>query len=68
MVTIILIAITCLVSLLCFTGTLNANKLLFHAYSIWHRKEWYRMLTYGLLFPLVCRPDIFQHFLAQLGL
>jgi hypothetical protein len=24
--------------------------------------------TYGLLFPLVCRPDIFQHFLAQLGL
>ncbi len=24
--------------------------------------------VYGLLFPLVCRPDIFQHFLAQLGL
>ena len=47
MVTIILIAVTCLVSLLCFTGTLNANKLLFHAYSVWHRKEWYRMLTYG---------------------
>ena len=141
MVTIILIAVTCLVSILCFTGTLNANKLLFHAYSVWHRKEWYRMLTYGavhggwghlffnmlilfasilfepkmgiyiylipipvpgyifaplyllycwymakrnqdnightahfwgavygLLFPLVCRPDIFQHFLIQLGL
>lgn len=33
--------------LICFTGTLNANKLLFHAYSVWHRKEWYRMLTYG---------------------
>ena len=47
MVTIILIAVTCLVSILCFTGTLNANKLLFHAYSVWHRKEWYRMLTYG---------------------
>ena len=49
MVTIILIAITCLVSILCFTGTLNANKLLFHAYSVWHRKEWYRMLTYGVV-------------------
>lgn len=23
--------------------------------------------VYGLLFPLVCRPDIFQHFLNQLG-
>ena len=31
MVTIILIAVTCLVSLLCFTGTLNADKLLFYA-------------------------------------
>lgn len=49
MVTIILIAITCLVSLLCFTGRLDANKLLFHAYSVWHRKEWYRMLSYGLV-------------------
>jgi len=60
MVTVVLIAITCLVSILCFTGTLNANKLLFHAYSVWHRKEWYRMLA--------CRPDIFLHFLNQLGL
>ena len=49
MVTVILIAITCLVSLLCFTGRLDANKLLFHAYSVWHRKEWYRMLSYGLV-------------------
>ena len=49
MVTIILITITCLVSILCFYGTLNANKLLFHAYSVWHRKEWYRMLSYGLV-------------------
>ena len=49
MVTVILIAVTCLVSILCFTGTLNTDKLLFHAYSVWHRKEWYRMLTYGLV-------------------
>ena len=49
MVTTILIVITCLGSILCFTGTLNANKLLFHAYLVWHRKEWYRMLTYGVV-------------------
>lgn len=49
MVTIILISVTCLVSILCFTGRLNADKLLFHAYSVWHRKEWYRMLTYGVV-------------------
>ena len=24
--------------------------------------------VYGLLFPLVCRPDVFLHFLSQLGL
>jgi len=49
MVTIILIVVTSLVSFLCFTERLNANKLLFHAYSVWHRKEWYRMLTYGVV-------------------
>ena len=49
MITLILITITCLVSILCFTGRLDANKLLFHAYSVWYRKEWYRMLTYGLV-------------------
>ena len=49
MVTIILIVITCLVSLLCITGPLDPNKLLFHAYSVWHKKEWYRMLTYGVV-------------------
>ena len=49
MVTIILIAITCLVSILCFTGTLDSNKLVFNAWSVWHRKEWYRMLSYGLI-------------------
>ena len=49
MVTVGLIVITCLVSFLCFNGKLDANKLLFHAYSVWHRKEWYRMLSYGLV-------------------
>ena len=47
MVTLILIAITSLVSVLCFSGSLDGNKLLFNAYSVWHRKEWYRMLSHG---------------------
>lgn len=49
MVTLLLIAVTTLVSILCFTEKLQADKLLFHAYSVWHKKEWYRMLTYGLV-------------------
>lgn len=49
MITIIIIAITTLVSVLCFEGRLNGNKLLFNAYQIWHRKEWYRMLTSGII-------------------
>lgn len=47
--TLILIAVTCLVSILCFTGSLDANKLLFNAYCVWNRKQWYRMLSYGLV-------------------
>ena len=49
MITIIIIAITCIVSILCFNGTLNGNKLIFNAYQVWHRKEWYRMLTSGMI-------------------
>ncbi len=49
MITLVLIAVTCLVSILCFTGTLDTNKLVFNAYSVWHRKEWHRMLTHGLV-------------------
>ena len=49
MVTIILIAITALVSFLCFNEMLDGRKLLFNAWSVWHRREWYRMLSYGLV-------------------
>lgn len=49
MITVIIIAITCIVSILCFNGTLNGNKLIFNAYQVWHRKEWYRMLTSGII-------------------
>ncbi|MCI6329182.1 MAG: rhomboid family intramembrane serine protease [Bacteroidales bacterium] len=49
MITVIIIAITCIVSILCFNGTLNGNKLIFNAYQVWHRTEWYRMLTSGMI-------------------
>ncbi|MBO7070396.1 MAG: rhomboid family intramembrane serine protease [Bacteroidales bacterium] len=49
MVTIIIILITALVSILCFSGKLNYNALKFNAYDVWHRKQWYRMISYGLV-------------------
>lgn len=49
MVTIILIIITAAVSLLCFYGRLDINLLKFNAWQVWHRKQWYRMLSYGLV-------------------
>ena len=49
MTTIIIILITAVVSILCFYRRLNANSLVFNAYSVWHRRQWYRMLSYGLV-------------------
>ena len=49
MFTIIIIAITSLVSVLCFNGRMNGSKLIFNAYQVWHRKEWYRMFTSGII-------------------
>jgi membrane associated rhomboid family serine protease len=49
MVTLIFILITALVSILCFTGTLNINALKFNAHNVWHRRQWYRMFSYGLV-------------------
>ena len=49
MVTLIIILITAGVSILCFTGTLNIHSWVFNAYQVWHRKQWHRMLSYGLV-------------------
>ena len=49
MVTIIIIAVTVLVSLMCFSGRPDVNSLMFNAYRVWHRREWWRMLTSGLV-------------------
>ena len=49
MITLIIILITVLVSVLCFRGILDINALKFNAYGVWHRGQWHRMLTYGLV-------------------
>ncbi len=49
MVTLIIIAATSLVSILCFIGALPYERMMFNAYSTWHRKEWYRLFSYGLV-------------------
>ena len=48
-VTLIIIIVTSLVSILCFTGTLPFDSLKFSAWDVWHRKRWYQMLSYGLV-------------------
>ena len=49
MVTIIIILVTAAVSILCFYGKLDVNSLIFNASKVWHGKQWYRMLSYGLV-------------------
>ena len=49
MITLIIIAVTTLVSILCFTGALVINAWMFNAAKVWHQKQWYRMLSYGLV-------------------
>ena len=48
-VTLVIIGITCLFSILGFTGALNINPLMFNAYEVWHRKKWYQLFSYGLV-------------------
>ena len=49
MITLIIILCTAVVSILCFTGKLNINSWVFNAYQVWHRRQWHRMLSYGLV-------------------
>ena len=49
MATYIIISVTAAVSILCFYRKLNIGGLLFNAYQVWHRRQWYRMLSYGLV-------------------
>ena len=49
MLTILIIGITVVVSLLAFNNREVFDKLKFNAYYIHHRKEWYRIVSYGLI-------------------
>lgn len=49
MVTIVIIVITALVSYASFKGVINIKKMMFNAYAVWHRRQWYRVLSYGLV-------------------
>ena len=49
MITIIIIAITVLVSIAAMENNALKNKLMFNAYMIHHRKEWYRFFSSGLI-------------------
>ena len=47
--TIIFVAITCLISFVAFNNEKLFGKLQFNAYQIYHRKEYYRLLTHGFI-------------------
>jgi len=47
--TILLIAITVIISVLAFYNENLFSRLQFNAYQIYHRNEWYRMLTHGFV-------------------
>ena len=49
MITLIIIALTCLVSISAFTNRVLFSKLLFNAPAIRSNREWYRFLTHALL-------------------
>ena len=47
--TIIIMAITCIVSFLAFNNRELSRKLIFNPYLVNHRREWHRMVTSGLI-------------------
>ncbi|MBR5661851.1 MAG: rhomboid family intramembrane serine protease [Bacteroidales bacterium] len=49
MITLIIILITVVVSVLCFRGAPDIDSLKFNAYKVWHKAQWHRMLSYGLV-------------------
>jgi len=49
MVTAAIILITVAASILCFSNGEAFRALEFNAYAVWHRRQWYRLLSYGLV-------------------
>lgn len=48
-VTIIIVIITCIVSFIAFSNQRVIDELIFNPPAIYHRKEWYRFFTCGLI-------------------
>jgi membrane associated rhomboid family serine protease len=49
MLTIIIIIITAVISISSFSNYNVFSKLQFNAYQVYHRKEWYRLLSHGFI-------------------
>lgn len=49
MATLIIVVITSLISIIAFKRHELFSKFEFNAYQIYHRKEWYRLITHGFL-------------------
>ena len=48
-ITLIIILFTTIISLLCFSNGSLFQRMEFNAYAAWHGREWYRLLSYGLV-------------------
>ena len=49
MITILIILATAAVSIACFYKQEMLRKFIFNAYATWHSKQWWRMLSYGVV-------------------
>ena len=47
--TLIIVAITSVISIIAFSNRTLFAKLQFNPYQVYHRREWYRIITHGLL-------------------
>jgi len=49
MITLVILVVTCLVSILCFNNREWSGRLQFNAYQVAHRKQYYRLITHGFV-------------------
>ena len=49
MITIFFVVVTCIISILAFSNGQVFSKLQFNPYQVYHRKEYYRLLSHGFI-------------------
>jgi len=49
MITIIIVIITSAISVIAFSNKALFDRLQFNPYQVYHRREWYRIITHGVL-------------------